>query len=159
MAKIRGAVVSLIFEKTLTLRIDDNSDTAAITHMSNDIDNIASGIQNMHEVWASPIETAIALFLLKRQISWAVAVPAFVTVITFVATHFLSKSTPSRQKSWMQAVRQRVAFASNYLNDSATIKMLGLQDRSSLILQQFRINELIQQTKFRHMMVKMNLLG
>ncbi|KAJ5652271.1 hypothetical protein N7507_009697 [Penicillium longicatenatum] len=47
------------------------------------------------------------------------------TVITFVATHFLSKSTPSRQKSWMQAVRQRVAFASDYLNDSVTIKMLA----------------------------------
>lgn len=59
----------------------------------------------------------------------------------------------------MQAVRQRVAFASTYLNASATIKMLGLQDSLSLILQQSRINELSQQKRFRHMMVKMNLLG
>lgn len=127
--------------------------------MSNDVDNIAFGVQNMHEVWASPIETGIALFLLQRQVAWAAVIPAFVTVIAFVSTHFLSKSTPGRQKSWMQAVRQRVAFASTYLNASATIKMLGLQDSLSLILQQSRINELSQQKRFRHMMVKMNLLG
>ncbi|KAJ5538214.1 hypothetical protein N7494_007693 [Penicillium frequentans] len=157
--KIRGALVSLIFEKTLTLAFDEISDAAALTLMSNDIDNIAFGVQNMHEIWASPVETGIALFLLQRQVSWAAAVPAFVSVVTFVSTHFLSKSTPSRQKSWMQAVRQRVAFASSYLNNSATIKMLGIQDSLSSILQQFRIKELSRQKKFRHMMIKMNLLA
>lgn len=151
--------MSLLFEKTLTLAFDENNDAAALTLMSNDIDNIAFGVQNMHEIWASPIETGIALFLLQRQVSWAAAVPAFVSVVTFVSTHFLSKSTPSRQKSWMQAVRHRVTFASSYLNNSATIKMLGIQDSLSSILQQFRINELSRQKKFRHMMVKMNLLG
>ncbi|KUM55767.1 hypothetical protein ACN42_g11472 [Penicillium freii] len=113
----------------------------------------------MHEVWASPIETGIALFLLQHQVAWAAAIPAFVIVIAFVSTHFLSKSTPGRQKLWMQAVRQRVAFASKYLNASATIKMLGLQDSLSLILQQFRVNELSRQKGFRHIMVKINLLG
>ncbi|KAJ5797953.1 uncharacterized protein N7503_007249 [Penicillium pulvis] len=137
--KIRGAFVSLIFEKTLTLAFDENSDAAALTLMSNDIDNIAFGVQNMHEIWASPIETGIALFLLQRQVSWAAAVPAFVSVATFVSTHFLSKSTPSRQ--------------------NASIKLLGIQDSLSSKLQQFRINELSRQKKFRHMMVKMNLLA
>ncbi|KAJ5998957.1 hypothetical protein N7451_006767 [Penicillium sp. IBT 35674x] len=149
----------MIFEKTLTLAFDDYNDTAALTLMSNDIDNIAFGVQNMHEIWASPIETGVALYLLQRQVSWAAAVPAFVSVITFVSTHFLSKSTPGRQKSWMQAVRQRVTFASVYLNNSKTIRMLGLQDSLSSKLQQFRISELSRQKRFRHMMVKMNLLA
>lgn len=159
ITKIRGGIVSLIYEKTLTLKFDEYSDSAALTLMSNDIDNIASGVQNMHEVWASPIETAIALFLLQRQVAWAAAVPACVSLAVFVSTSFLSKSAPGRQKSWMQAVRQRVAFASSYLNASTTIKILGLQDRLSLILQQIRVNELNRQKKFRHLMVKMNLLG
>ncbi|CAI7638805.1 unnamed protein product [Penicillium crustosum] len=99
ITKIRGAIVSSIFEKTLNLKFDEYSDTAALTLMSNDVDNIAFGVQNMHEVWASPIETGIALFLLQRQVAWAAVIPAFVTVIAFVSTHFLSKSTPGRQKS------------------------------------------------------------
>ncbi|PYI09672.1 P-loop containing nucleoside triphosphate hydrolase protein [Aspergillus sclerotiicarbonarius CBS 121057] len=157
--QIRGALVSIIYDKTLELKFDEYSDSAALTLMSNDIDNIASGVQNMHEVWASPISVAIALFLLQREVSWAAAIPAALTLAVFFFTHLISKSAPRRQKIWMQAVRERVAFASSYLDTNTTIKMLGLHNRFSSMLQQFRINELNRQSKFRHLMVKMILLA
>lgn len=159
ITKVRGAVVSLIYQKTLTLRLDEYSESAALTLTSNDIDNIAFGIQNMHEVWASLVETGIALSLLQRQISWAAAVPAFVSLVAMLSMHLLSSSMPGRQKLWMQAVQQRVAFASSYLNAFAAIKMLNLHLRLGLIMQKLRINELDRGKKFRHVMVKMNLLG
>ncbi|RAH78396.1 multidrug resistance protein MDR [Aspergillus japonicus CBS 114.51] len=159
MTKVRGALVSLIYQKTLTLQFDENSDSTALTLMSNDIDNIAFGLQNMHEVWASPVETGIALYLLQRKVSWVAAVPAFISLVAMSSTHLLSSSMPSRQKAWMQAVQQRVAFASSYLNSFAAIKMLNLHSRLGLIMQQLRIDELNRGTKFRHVMVKMNLLG
>lgn len=159
ITQIRGALVSVIYDKTLELKYDEYSDSAALTLMSNDIDNIASGIQNVHEVWASPIEVGIALYLLQRQVAWAATVPAALSVAVFYSTHLLSKSAPGRQKIWMQAVRDRVAFASSYLDASVTIKMLGLQKHFSRMLHQLRIDELNRQSKFRHLMVKMNLLG
>ncbi|PYI17875.1 multidrug resistance protein MDR [Aspergillus violaceofuscus CBS 115571] len=159
ITKVRGALVSLIYQKTLTLQFDENSDSTALALMSNDIDNIAFGLQNMHEVWASPVETGIALYLLQRKVSWAAAVPAFISLVAMSSTHLLSSSMPSRQKAWMQAVQQRVAFASSYLNSFAAIKMLNLHSRLGLIMQQLRIDELNRGTKFRHVMVKMNLLG
>ncbi|KAF4766534.1 hypothetical protein HAV15_010886 [Penicillium sp. str.  len=55
ITKIRGAIVSSIFEKTLNLKFDEYSDTAALILMSNVVDNIAFGVQNMHEVWANPM--------------------------------------------------------------------------------------------------------
>ncbi|KAI3009272.1 hypothetical protein CBS147346_2163 [Aspergillus niger] len=159
ITQIRGALVSVIYDKTLELKYDEYSDSAALTLMSNDIDNIASGIQNVHEVWASPIEVGIALYLLQRQVAWAATVPAALSVAVFYSTHLLSKSAPGRQKIWMQAVRDRVAFASSYLDASVTIKMLGLQKHFSRMLHQLRIDELNRQSKFRHLMVKMNLLA
>ncbi|GKZ28606.1 hypothetical protein AbraIFM66950_010288 [Aspergillus brasiliensis] len=159
ITQIRGALVSAIYDKTLELKYDEYSDSTALTLMSNDIDNIASGIQNVHEVWASPIEVGIALYLLQRQVAWAAAIPAVLSVAVFHLTHLLSKSAPGRQKIWMQAVRERVAFASSYLDASVTIKMLGLQNHFSTMLQQLRIDELERQSKFRHLMVKMNLLA
>ncbi|PYH86162.1 multidrug resistance protein MDR [Aspergillus uvarum CBS 121591] len=159
ITKVRGAVVSLIYQKTLTLQFDENTDSVALNLMSNDIDNIAFGIQNMHEVWASPVETGIALYLLQRQVSWAAAVPAFISLVAMSSTHLLSSSMPNRQKAWMQVVQQRVAFTSSYLNSFAAIKMLNLHSRLGLIMQQLRINELNKGKKFRHVMVKMNLLG
>ncbi|GKZ18301.1 hypothetical protein AbraIFM66951_000859 [Aspergillus brasiliensis] len=159
ITQIRGALVSAIYDKTLELKYDEYSDSAALTLMSNDIDNIASGIQNVHEVWASPIEVGIALYLLQRQVAWAAAIPAVLSVAVFYLTHLLSKSAPRRQKIWMQAVRERVAFASSCLDASVTIKMLGLQNHFSIMLQQLRIDELERQSKFRHLMVKMNLLA
>ncbi|RAH61586.1 multidrug resistance protein MDR [Aspergillus piperis CBS 112811] len=159
ITQIRGALVSVIYDKILELKYDEYTDSAALTLMSNDMDNIASGIQNVHEVWASPIEVSIALYILQRQVAWAATVPAVLSIVVFCCTHLLSKSAPGRQKIWMLAVRERVAFASSYLDASVTIKMFGLNNHFSRMLQQLRIDELDRQSKFRHLMVKMNLLA
>ena len=127
--------------------------------MSNDIDNISGGIQNAHEVWASPIEVGIALYLLQRQVLWAATMPAVISLAIFYCTGWIAKSVPGRQKVWMHAVQERVAFTSSYLDVSKSIRMLGLSNQFTSILQRLRINELNLQKKFRHLMVKMNLLG
>lgn len=148
-----------MYEKTLDLKHQEYSDSTALTLMSNDVDNIEAGIRSFHEVWASPIEVGIALYLLQRQVVWAATIPAVISLAIFFFSNMLSKSAPKRQKVWMQAVRERIAFTSSYLNVIKTVKMLGLSDQLAFILQQYRINELNLQKKFRHVMVKMNLLG
>ena len=127
--------------------------------MSNDIDNIAGGIQNAHEVWASPIEVGIALYLLQRQVLWAATMPAVISLLIFYFTGWIAKSAPGRQKVWMQAVQERVAFTSSYLDVCKNTRMLGLSDKIASVLQRLRRDELNLQKKFRHLMVKMNLLG
>ncbi|KAH8701635.1 multidrug resistance protein MDR [Talaromyces proteolyticus] len=159
ITQIRGAMVSMIYEKTLTLPSKELNDLLGITLMSNEIDNIASGIQNAHEIWASPIELVVAIYLLERQLLWAAAIPALISLIAFYFTSLISKSFPRHQKAWMQTVRERVAFTSHYLDISKTIKMLGVSEQISTILRQLRVHELNLQKKFRHSMVMMNLLA
>ena len=44
---------------------------AAVTLMSADIDGIANGLQNLHELWAAILEMGLGVYLLTRQIGAA----------------------------------------------------------------------------------------
>lgn len=65
---LRGALIGEIYEKSLIIDATDNSDLAAVTLMSTDIDRIAAGLANVLELIASPIEIILALWLLQSQI-------------------------------------------------------------------------------------------
>lgn len=69
----------MIFKKTIDLDTTSAKEGAAVTLMSTDVDGIATGIQEMHEIWASVVELVVAVYLLERQIGPAcflVVVPA-----------------------------------------------------------------------------------
>lgn len=75
----RGALISLIYQKTTFLALDVCDDSAAVTLMSTDIDTIATGLQNMHNIWANLIGVALGVYLLQRQVGVAcifVLIPA-----------------------------------------------------------------------------------
>ena len=80
---LRGGLVGLIFSKTLVLRDGVYDESAAVTHMSTDIDRIAASMQNMHEVWARLIEVAIGVWLLSIQIGAVSVIPIIVVVREF----------------------------------------------------------------------------
>ena len=50
-------------------------DTAALTLMSTDVDRIALTLEKNHEIWASTIETAVAVYLLEREFGWTCVAP------------------------------------------------------------------------------------
>jgi len=54
-----------------------------------DIEKIALSLRQVHEVWASVIEIALALWLLQRQMGAAFVAPALLTLGVFL---FLSTS-------------------------------------------------------------------
>lgn len=66
----------MVYEKTLEARSNTDDDLPAVTLMSNEVDNISIGIQNVHETWASLIELGIAIYLLEAEVLWAAGIPA-----------------------------------------------------------------------------------
>jgi len=80
---LRGGLVGLIFSKTLVLRDGVYDESAAVTHMSTDIDRIVASMQNMHEVWARLVEVAIGVWLLSIQIGAVSVIPIIVVVREF----------------------------------------------------------------------------
>lgn len=149
----------MIYEKTLEVQSDTNDDLSAVNLMSTEVENISRGIQNAHETWASPIELAVAIYLLEREVLWAAAIPAAISLAVFYFTGLISNSFPARQATWMRAVGERVAFTSSWLDMSKAVKILGISKPVSLIAQELRVRELNLQKKFRHSFVAMNLVG
>lgn len=68
VTKIRAVLVVEVFHKTESLPADGAENTDSITLMSTDVERICKGIKFAHEIWATAIDTGIALFLLERQV-------------------------------------------------------------------------------------------
>ncbi len=77
---LRGGLVGLIFNKTLILRDGVYDESAAVTHMSTDIDRIATSMQSMNEVWSRLVEVAIGVWLLSIQLGAVSVIPILVVL-------------------------------------------------------------------------------
>lgn len=74
----RGAMVSLIYARTLTLQPGLYDESAALTLMSTDVDRVTVSMQQVAEVWARAVEIAIGIWLLERQVGWICVAPILV---------------------------------------------------------------------------------
>jgi hypothetical protein len=77
---LRGSLIGLIYETTLRIDSHAAKDSAAITLMSTDIDCMATGVEEMDAVWASPIEIAISIYLLYQQVGLAAITPVVIAI-------------------------------------------------------------------------------
>jgi hypothetical protein len=68
---MRGVLISSIFSKTLKLSADADSESRAMTLMIADVEGVVGSLKHLNEVWASLIETALATWLLERQVGLA----------------------------------------------------------------------------------------
>jgi ATP-binding cassette, subfamily C (CFTR/MRP), member 1 len=76
----RGAMVSIIYAKTLEMRTGGLEESAALTLMSTDIDRLIVSIESLCEIWAYIIEMGIGIWLLERQIGWVCVAPIILVI-------------------------------------------------------------------------------
>ena len=77
---VRGGLISMIFHKTLVINTTEGMCHDPMVLMGTDTEKIALSLRQVHEVWASMIEIALALWLLERQMGAAFAAPAVLTL-------------------------------------------------------------------------------
>ncbi|KAK1493023.1 hypothetical protein CTAM01_09650 [Colletotrichum tamarilloi] len=155
----RGGLVSLIFKKTLSLDASMINDLAPVTLMSVDIEAIAASMTFIHDVWAAAIELPVGVYLLYRQ----VGPPCFLLLIpglvcTAVTSKLSTLMAPARV-AWNQGVQKRVSITSSMLTQIKGIKMMGLTDHFSDIIQKLRVSELKLSTKFRILVTVLSIIG
>ncbi|KAK2043559.1 P-loop containing nucleoside triphosphate hydrolase protein [Colletotrichum somersetense] len=156
---LRGGLVSLIFRKSLGLDAATASQGKAVTLMSTDIDSIASGVKDLHEIWASVLELGVAVYLLNLQIGAAcfvVVIPA--VLCTFITERATDGIGPARMM-WNEGVQERVSTTSSMLAQIKGIKMMGLTDYFATMVQKLRITELDMSKKFRMFIVRIILIS
>jgi hypothetical protein len=85
MAMIRGALIAVIYEKMLSLKSGNASESAAMTLMGTDVERIVeTWYLLVVEIWASLIQLVIAIFLLERQLGAVCIAPVIVALGKFL---------------------------------------------------------------------------
>ena len=70
----------MIYEKTLTLIDGASDESAAVSLMSTDVDQISTCLREVNEIWSRILEIMIGLPLLTRQLGWVSIVPLIVVI-------------------------------------------------------------------------------
>ncbi|KAK2605549.1 hypothetical protein N8I77_008378 [Diaporthe amygdali] len=146
---VRGCLVSAVYHKTTQAPVSASDDSAAVTLMSSDIERIRTGLMSLHEFWASPIQAAVACWLLQRQLGAAFAAPVVVIAICVACSVLMMRFIGPRQVAWMQRIQKRVGHTANVIGNMKHLKISGMMGVVEESVQQLRVNELKVGGKFR----------
>ncbi|KAJ5765749.1 hypothetical protein N7520_005308 [Penicillium odoratum] len=156
---VRAGLLSSLYRKTTLLAGDDVKGNAVLTLMGTDVERIVNSFKYLHEMWASIIEVAVALFLLERQVGLACIVPAIISLACVFGAGPISAKTAPAQKAWVEKVQERIAVTSSMLRDMKSVKMLGLTDVFLGLVTKLRVAELEKSSQYRKLVVWMLLLS
>ncbi|KAF7958001.1 hypothetical protein EAE96_003568 [Botrytis aclada] len=156
---VRGALISAIYSHTLELSLPNLDKSAAVTLMSSDVERICVALQPIHNLWASALEIALAIWLLKREIGIALLGPLFITIIAVSGPFFMAKYMGAAQKVWMDRIQMRIDTSVKMLQSIKGIKMLGLSEKLSSLISQLREKEIRNSLKIRRLFVVMIAFG
>jgi ATP-binding cassette subfamily C (CFTR/MRP) protein 1 len=132
LTTVRGTLVSMIYAKAVDISITALDESAAVTLMASDsgmflvdeknlvsnysLETICEAFATIHEIWAVPIELAISLYLLQRQIGLPFLATTFVAFASTAGILGLAYYIGNAQKIWIEGIQTRV---------DATASMLG----------------------------------
>ncbi|KAI4721875.1 putative ABC transporter [Aureobasidium sp. EXF-10727] len=143
--KLRGALISVVYDHVLVLPDISSNDGAALTLISTacvDVDTVVRVLGELNESWARLIEVAVGIGLLARQVGTVSLVPIVLTVISTQAQGWVSRRIGSRRKDWNAATQKRVSTTAVVLGSLQSVKMSGLMAPASILLHSLRVNEL-----------------
>lgn len=115
VTSMRGSLCSLIYTKTLNLSSTALDESVAVSLMSTDTESICQSAATLHELWASPVESAVAIFLLYRQLGLAALAPVVVAVVATTGMLQLAQFIGVAKKRWMEGIQKRVDVTASVL--------------------------------------------
>ncbi|KAK8031981.1 hypothetical protein PG990_001715 [Apiospora arundinis] len=150
---LRGVLVTTIYRRTLSMNLSVAEDATALSLMSTDVERIVMGMVHIHETWSTIVQVAIAMWILYTEVGAIFIAPIVLALVcTFLAVA-LSSFAGAFQASWMEVLEKRVAITSSLLGSVKSVKMLGWVKRSTELIQQLRMAEILSARKFRLMLL------
>ncbi|RDH28017.1 ASST-domain-containing protein [Aspergillus welwitschiae] len=77
---IRGSLLAAVYAQTLKRRSGEMGTDTAITLMGTDVERISTSLRDIHDIWASPIDIGLALWLLERQLAVSCLMPVILSL-------------------------------------------------------------------------------
>jgi ATP-binding cassette subfamily C (CFTR/MRP) protein 1 len=156
---VRGSLVNAIYALTLDLSVTSLDESAAVTLMSSDVERICEAILPIHSMWSSPLEIALAIWLLQKEIGLALLGPLFITAVAISGPFLVSRHIGKAQMAWIEKIQTRIDTTAKMLHTMKGVKMLGLSSKTSSIVSQLRLDEIAKSLKMRKLFVVMIAFG
>lgn len=156
---VRGSLVNAIYTKTLDLSVTSLDESAAVTLMSLDVERICTAILPIHNLWSSPLEITLAIWLLQKEIGVALLGPLFITCLAISGPFLISRQMGKAQKAWIESVQTRIDTTAKMLQTMKGVKMLGLDSKMVSIIHKLRLDEIAESLKMRKLFVAMLAFG
>lgn len=156
---VRGSLVGAIYAQTLDLSVTSLDESAAITLMSSDVERICDALLPIHNIWSGPLEIALAIWLLQKEIGIALLGPLFITAMAVCGPFLISNLMGKSQKIWLERIQTRTDATAKMLQTMKGVKMLGLSSKISNIIYQLRLDEIADSLRMRKLFVTMLAFG
>lgn len=151
-------MVSLIYHHSLSTSSTE-SDLAAVTLMSTDVESIESSFFMLLEIWAYAIEVIIGVWLLWMRLGPVAIGPLLIMAVCSYVQTAIGKAMSTRRAVWTAAIQKRVALTTKLLRSMKSVKLTGMVDTSANLVQSERVRELELGKKFRWLIIWMNGVG
>lgn len=146
--KIKGALTSIVFRRSLTLPIyacaSLNLSTAKLVNLVQvDVDQVANVVKSFHDLWMLPLQIIIAFLLLYQQVSIGFISGIVIIFIMIPINTVIAKKINIATKSLMLHKDKRISILTEGIKYIRSIKMCGLESYLLKSCIEERKNELI----------------
>ncbi|KAJ1028587.1 hypothetical protein NDA16_001753 [Ustilago loliicola] len=128
--KLRGALVQVVYDKTLVLSVDalQDSETPSPTVMQSvDIERIVGGLDPFHELWSAVVVIAVALYLMYAQVGIAFIATIATLAALFATIPLMTKDAKAHQEQWSKLTDERTSLISAAINAIKAVKQSALE--------------------------------
>lgn len=157
--KVRGSLISMIYDKMLLLPETTAQKTSSLTLMGTDTDRIASGLRWIHDLYGCSMQVIVAIYLLSRQIGWGALAVALVSLITICSSLGLATGFGGASRIWLTAVGHRIDNTSALLDHIKSVKVTGIELGMIKWLQRLKLIELDRSGRYRGLLMTIVSLG
>ncbi|KAF2817519.1 P-loop containing nucleoside triphosphate hydrolase protein [Mytilinidion resinicola] len=126
--KLRGCLISLIYERTLDLDSKEVNLGSATVLMNVDVEKVLAAVRFMHEFWAQTISCGVALYILYTRLGAPFVSPLVTILIATAISSWVGKRMKARSSDWVAATERRVTSIAYATGAIKGIRMLGLSD-------------------------------
>ncbi|ODA84214.1 hypothetical protein RJ55_02732 [Drechmeria coniospora] len=155
-AKTRGALVGLVYHKTLRSRSNGHDLGKAVTLINTDVDSLVTIARFAHDVWGYVLELVIGMFFLASQVGWLSPVPLVIILFCSRVSKYVAQNIRGRQKDWNTATQNRLSMISTFLGSIKTIKSLGVSGAMANLITSLRSAEIESAKRVRWVMIAYN---
>ncbi|KAH8912445.1 putative ATP-binding cassette transporter [Coniochaeta sp. PMI_546] len=153
MTKLRGGLVISVSQKMFRSRRGKDAESSVLTLIISDVQRITGTLVFFHDIWITPIETAIGTWLLWQQIGPSSLTVLAIALVCTAASTYVGKGLVAQQGRWMSATQKRIGATSSMLSSLKAIKVMGLNHSVGKSIEKLRELEFSASKMFRQLLI------